>query len=749
MKPLIGVEDVPRNSISRRALAHGSKLLPDRKPDASAFRLIPPIKVVGVSLIWGLLYTVIVGGVAVAGDKMTYPGSKKIDHVDELHGVKVPDPYRWLEDDVRESKDVAAWVESQNKVTFAYLEALPQRDAIKKRLTELWNYEKYTAPSKVGGRYFYFKNDGLQNQSVLYKQPSLDAEPSVLIDPNKWSKDGTVALGATSFSDDGQYVAYSVADAGSDWNTWRILEVDTGRLLDDELKWVKFSGAAWTADNRGFFYGRYDEPAPGAAFQKTNLNQKVYYHRIGTPQSQDVLVYKRPDEPTWGFALRVTEDGRYLIITVWKGTNDKYRVLYKDLHEPYAMPVDLIEHFNDEYTLVGNDGPVFYFATDLDAPRKRIVAIDIRQPAKIREVIPQSAETLVGTDIVANQFVLTYLKDAKTQVKLHALNGKLIREVQFPGIGSASGFGGKRTDTETFYSFSSFATPPSIFRYDLLTGESTLLRRATVKFNPDDYEVKQVFYLSKDGTRVPMFIAHKKGVKLDGSNPTLLYGYGGFSIPLTPVFSVTRVAWMEMGGVFAMPNLRGGGEYGEDWHKAGTKLQKQNVFDDFIAAAEWLIKNRYTRPDKLAIQGGSNGGLLVGACMTQRPELFGACLPAVGVMDMLRFHKFTAGRFWVDDYGSADNADEFPTLLGYSPYHALKPGTKYPATLVTTADTDDRVVPGHSFKFAARLQECHTGESPVLIRIETRAGHGAGKPTSKLIEEAADQWAFVMKILGQ
>ncbi len=749
MKPLIGVEKVLRNSISRRALAHGSELLPKREPDASAFRLIPLGKVASASLIWGLVYTVMAGGIAVAGDKMTYPGSKKIDHVDELHGVKVPDPYRWLEDDVRESKDVAAWVEAQNKVTFAYLEALPQRDAIKKRLTELWNYEKYSAPSKVGGRYFFSKNDGLQNQSVLYKQASLNAEPSVLIDPNKWSKDGTVALGATSFSDDGQYVAYSVADAGSDWNTWRIIEVDTGRLLDDELKWVKFSGAAWTTDNRGFFYGRYDEPAPGAAFQKTNLNQKVFYHRIGTPQSQDVLVYKRPDEPTWGFALRVTEDGRYLIITVWKGTNDKYRVLYKDLHEPYAMPVDLIEHFHDEYSFVGNDGPVFYFATDLDAPRKRIVAIDIRKPAEIREVIPQSAETLVGTDIVANQFVLTYLKDAKTQVKLHELDGKLIREVQFPGIGSASGFGGKRTDTETFYSFSSFATPPSIFRYDLLTGESTLLRRATVKFNPDDYEVKQVFYSSKDGTKVPMFIAHKQSLKLDGTNPTLLYGYGGFSIPLTPVFSVSRVAWMEMGGVFAMPNLRGGGEYGEEWHKAGTKLQKQNVFDDFIAAAEWLIKNRYTRPDKLAIQGGSNGGLLVGACMTQRPELFGACLPAVGVMDMLRFHKFTAGRFWVDDFGSADNADEFPTLLGYSPYHALKPGTKYPATLVTTADTDDRVVPGHSFKFAARLQECHTGEPPVLIRIETRAGHGAGKPTSKLIEEAADQWAFVMKNLGQ
>lgn len=699
-------------------------------------------------IILGLVGTLLCGGIAMTAEKMTYPTSKKIDHVDELHGVKVPDPYRWLEDDVRESKDVAAWVEAENKVTMSYLEAIPQREAIRKRLTELWNYEKYSAPFKAGSRYFYFKNDGLQNQSVLYKQDSLDAEPTVLVDPNAWSKDGTVALGSTSFSDDGRYMAYSVADAGSDWNTWRILEVETGRLLDDELKWVKFSGAAWTSDHRGFFYGRYDAPPPGAAFQKTNLNQKVYYHRVGTPQSQDVLVYKRPDEPTWGFGLRVSEDGRYLIITIWKGTNDKYRVLYKDLTESYGMPIELIDHFNDEYSFVGNDGTTFYFVTDLQAPRKRVVAIDTRNPTVIREVIPQAAETLAGADIIANQFVLTYLKDAKTQVKVHALDGRLIREVQFPGIGSATGFSGKRTETETFYSFSSFATPPSIFRYDLLTGESKLLRRAAVKFNPEDYEVKQVFYSSKDGTRVPMFVAHKKGLKLDGSNPTLLYGYGGFSIALTPSFSVSRLAWMEMGGVYAMPNLRGGGEYGEEWHKAGTKLQKQNVFDDFISAAEWLIKNNYTQSAKLGIQGGSNGGLLVGACMTQRPDLFGACLPAVGVMDMLRFHKFTAGRFWVDDYGSADNPEEFKALLAYSPYHSLKAQTRYPATLVTTADTDDRVVPGHSFKFAARLQESHTGDAPVLIRVETRAGHGAGKPTSKLIEETADLWAFLVKNLG-
>ena len=683
-----------------------------------------------------------------AGEKLKYPDAKKIDQVDELHGVKVQDPYRWLEDDVRQSKEVADWVAAENAITSAYLAAIPQRDAIKKRLTELWNYEKFGAPFKAGGRYFYFKNDGLQNQSVLYKLESLSADPVVLIDPNKWSKDGTVALGSTSFSDDGRFAAYSVAEAGSDWNTWRILEVETGRQLADELKWVKFSGASWTPDNRGFFYSRYDEPPEGAAFQKTNLNQKVYYHRVGSSQSDDVLVYKRPDEPTWGFGTRVTEDGQYLVIEIWKGTDHKYRIVYKDLTEPYGMPVDLIDNFEREYSFIGNEGTIFFFQTDLDAPRKRIIAIDIRKPREIREIVPQSSETLVGVDIVANMFVATYLKDAKTQVKMYSLDGGFVREVEFPGIGSAAGFGGKRTETETFYSFSSFATPPTIFRYDLLTGASKKLRQAQVKFNPDDYTVEQVFYPSKDGTKVPMFITYKKGIKLDGTNPTLLYGYGGFSISLTPSFSIARIGWLEMGGIYAMPNLRGGGEYGEDWHKQGTKLRKQNVFDDFIGAAEWLIEHKYTSRSKLAIQGGSNGGLLVGACMTQRPELYGACLPAVGVMDMLRFQKFTAGRFWVDDFGSADNADEFKALFAYSPYHNLKAGSKYPATLVTTADTDDRVVPGHSFKFAARLQACQSGDAPTLIRIETRAGHGAGKPTDKLIEEVADQWAFLVKNLG-
>ena len=687
-------------------------------------------------------------GLADAGDKLKYPLTKQIDHVDTLHGKPIPDPYRWLEDDVRQSKEVADWVAAENKVTADYLAALPQRDAIKKRLTELWNYEKFGVPFKAGGRYFYFKNDGLQNQSVLYKLESLNADPVVFIDPNAWSKDGTVALGSTSFSDDGRYVAYSVADAGSDWNTWRIIEVETGRLLADELKWVKFSGASWTMDSKGFFYGRYDEPPAGAAFQKTNLNQQVFYHRVGTSQADDVLVYKRPDEPSWGFRNQVTEDGRYLVTEIWKGTAHKYRIVYKDLAEPYGMALDLVQDFQHEYSFIGNEGPDFFFQTDLDAPRKRIVAINIHKPGTVREVVPQSTETLTSVNIVANMFVMSYLKDAKTQVKMYSLDGHFVREVEFPGIGTATGFGGKRTDTETFYSFSSFATPPTVFRYDMLTGESTLMKQAQVKFKPDDYQVEQVFYSSKDGTKVPMFITSKKGIKLDGSHPTLLYGYGGFAISLTPGFSIARVAWLEQGGVLAIPNLRGGGEYGEEWHLAGTKLSKQNVFDDFIGAAEWLIQHKYTSSPKLAIQGGSNGGLLVGACMTQRPELFGACLPAVGVMDMLRFHQFTAGRFWVDDYGSAENLDEFQALLAYSPYHNLKPGTRYPATLVTTADTDDRVVPGHSFKFAARLQGCQSGDAPTLIRIETRAGHGAGKPTDKMIEEVADQWAFLAKNLG-
>lgn len=679
-----------------------------------------------------------------------YPDTKVVEQYDDYHGEKVHDPYRWLEDDVRESKDVAAWVEAENKVTFDYLKSIPGRDKIEQRITELWNYEKISAPSKEGGRYYFFRNDGLQNQSVLYMQPTLETEPEILIDPNTWSEDGTVALSGAEFSDDGQYVAYGIQDGGSDWRTWRVMEIATRKLLDDELKWIKFSSIAWTPDSKGFFYSRYDEPKEGAEFQSLNLNQKVFYHKVGTRQEQDELVYQRPDEPEWGFGAEVSEDGKYLVLTVWKGTDDRYRIVIRDLQTPGAEPFELIDNFDYEYSFIGNNGATLLFQTNLEAPLRRIIAIDLAKPEMEHwtEVVPETQNTLTSASIVGDMIIGRYLKDARTQVRLHDMQGKFVREVEFPGIGAATGFGGKRDHKETFYSFSSFATPPSNYRYDIETGKSTLLRQADVKFDPDNYETKQIFYHSKDGTKVPMFICHRKGLQLDGNNPTLLYGYGGFNISLTPRFSVSRLAWMELGGVFAMPNLRGGGEYGEPWHKAGTKLQKQNVFDDFIAAAEWLIENKYTSSKKLAIQGGSNGGLLVGACMTQRPDLYAACLPAVGVMDMLRFNQFTAGRFWVDDYGSSENPEEFKALLAYSPYHNLQGGTQYPATLITTADTDDRVVPGHSFKFAAQLQACQSGTNPTLIRIETRAGHGSGKPTAKIIEEVADEWAFLTKNLG-
>ena len=694
----------------------------------------------------------LISAVAIADDlPLKYPKTRRGTQTDTYHGTKVADPFRWLEDDVRKSDDVKKWVAAQNEVTFGFLKTIPEREAIQKRLTELWNFERYSAPFKAGGRYFYSKNDGLQNQAVLYVLEQLGGEPRVLLDPNTMSKDGTVALAGTSASDDGAYLAYGVAAAGSDWNTWRIRDVATGKDLADELKWIKFSGAAWTNDGKGFFYSRYDEPKAGTEFQESNRNGKVYYHRRGTSQADDVLVYKRPDQPEWDFSSNVTEDGRYLIISTWKGTDAKNRVTYRDLSEPYAMPIDLIDGFEDEYTFVGNDGPIFYFKTDRGTPRGRLVAIDTRKPDRKdwKEIIPQAKEALQGVSLVGNQFVANYLADAKSLVRVFAPDGRLIRTVELPGIGTADGFGGKRSDTETFYSFSSYNVPMRVYRYDLITGTSSLYREPKVKFHSDDYEVKQEFYASKDGTKIPIFIAAKKGIKRDGSNPTLLYGYGGFTIPITPEFRVKNLAWMEMGGLFAVACLRGGGEYGEDWHLAGKKAKKQNVFDDFIAAAEYLVKEGYTQRDKLAIEGESNGGLLIGAVMTQRPDLFGACLPGVGVMDMLRFHQFTAGRYWVDEYGSSDVAAEFPVLSTYSPYHVLLRNgpTKYPPTMVTTADTDDRVVPGHSFKFAAALQEMQSGADPVLIRVETRAGHGAGKPTAMMIEEVADEWAFLVKAL--
>lgn len=674
----------------------------------------------------------------------SYPQTRKSDQVDNYHGVTVADPYRWLED--LDSQETASWVEAQNAVTFAYLNQIPAKETIKQRLTQLWDYEKYGIPFKQGNRYFYFKNNGLQNQSILYVLDSLDAEPQVLLDPNILSNDGTIALSGMSISEDGNLMAYGLSTSGSDWQEWKVRDINTKEDLSDNLKWVKFSGASWTHDHQGFYYSRYDQPQEGKPLEEINYFQKLYYHRLGTDQSEDILIYERPEHKEWGFNGFVTEDGKYLIISVWKGTDSKNLVFYQDLTQPNAKVIELISEFEASYSFIDYQGDIFWFTTDLDAPRSRVIAININTKTHT-EIIPEAPETLEGVNILNNQFIADYLKDAHTQMKIFNLDGSFVREIELPGIGSAGGFGGKRYDTETFYSYTSFTAPNTIYRYNLLTGESTIYRQAQVDFNPDDYETQQVFYPSKDGTSIPMFITAKKGVELNGNNPTILYGYGGFNISLTPSFSISRLVWLEMGGVYAIANLRGGGEYGENWHQAGTKLKKQNVFDDFISAAEWLIKNRYTSTQKLAIMGGSNGGLLVGACMIQRPDLFAAVLPAVGVLDMLRFHKFTIGWAWCSDYGSPENPEEFQALYAYSPLHNLKPGTAYPATLITTGDHDDRVVPAHSFKFASALQENHIGENPVLIRIETKAGHGAGKPTDKTIEEIADQFAFLKQVL--
>lgn len=679
---------------------------------------------------------------------LTYPHAKTVDQVDDYHGTKVPDPYRWLED--TDSADTREWIEAENKVTFHYLEQIPYRQAIHDRLKTLWNYERYGVPEQQGGRYFYQHNSGLQNQSVLLVADSLAAEPRLLLDPNALSADGTVALVGHAVSDDGKLLAYGTAASGSDWMEWHVRDVDTAKDLPDTLKWVKFSGASWTKDGKGFFYSRYDEPKAGAPLRDANYFHKLYFHRLGTSQSQDKLVYDRPDNKELGFGGNVTDDGHYLIITVWQGTSPKNRLYYQDLTDPNAQVVKLLDDFDAQYQFIDNDGPIFWIKTDLEAPRGRIIAIDTRHPGRSnwKTIVPQSADKLEHANVINDKFVLGYLKDAQTEVRLYDLDGKLLRTVDLPGIGTAEGFGGKRKDKETFYAFTSFIDPTTIYRYDFSEARSSVFRKPKVDFDSSRYETRQVFYTSKDGTRVPMFITAKKGLKLDGQNPVLLYAYGGFNISLTPAFSVGNAVWLEMGGVYAQPNLRGGGEYGEEWHEAGTLLRKQNVFDDFISAGEFLIANKYTSAAKLAIRGGSNGGLLVGACMTQRPDLFGAALPAVGVMDMLRFHKFTIGWAWTSDYGSSDDPAQFKAIYAYSPLHNLKSGMKYPATLVTTADHDDRVVPGHSFKFAATLQADQAGPAPVLIRIETKAGHGAGKPISKQIEETADSWAFVARNLN-
>jgi prolyl oligopeptidase len=676
-----------------------------------------------------------------------YPEAPRSEAVDNYHGTRVADPYRPLED--ADSPQTRAWIEAQNKLTFRFLESILERGAIRRRLTELWDYEKIDPPFREGGRYFFTYNTGLQNQSVLYTTDSQLSGQRVLLDPNALSADGTVAIAGVAVSDDGSRLAYGIAAAGSDWNEWKVRDVATGKDLGDHLKWIKFSQAAWAKDGQGFYYGRFPEPEPGADLDGANYYQKVYFHRLGTAQADDRLVWEEPAHKEWRAVPQVTDDGKYLILTLEKGTDDKYRVLYRPLDQPNLEPIHLVGDFDAEYTFIDNDGPIFWFKTNKNAPRGKVVAIDTRHPEPARwiELIPEAADALSAVDVVADHFLAAYLKDAFSAVRVYDLTGRLVRDVELPGMGTASGFRGKRKDADTFYSFESFTEPDSIYRYDIASGKSTLWRRPKLKFDPHDYVTTQVFYSSRDGTKIPMFLSHKKNLKPAASNSALLYGYGGFKISLSPSFSPAVMAWMEMGGLYALPNLRGGGEYGEEWHQAGTKLKKQNVFDDFVAAAEWLIASGYTSRSKLAISGGSNGGLLVGACLTQRPELFGAALPAVGVMDMLRFHRFTIGWAWVDDYGCADVPEEFKAIFAYSPLHNIKPGTCYPPTLITTADHDDRVVPAHSFKFAAAIQAAQSCDKPVLIRIETKAGHGAGKPTGKLIDEAADKWAFLVKVL--
>ena len=702
-----------------------------------------------------ILTDILLGAVPSMGAQtLRYPPARTADVVDDYHGTKVHDPYRWLEDP--DSAETRRWIEQQNELTAAYLAQIPAREGILQRLKKLWNYPKYGAPFRKGGRYFFFKNDGLQNQSVLYKQPSRSGDPEVLLDPNLLSQDGTVAVSTLGVSEDGRLLAYGTSASGSDWEEFRVRDVATGRDLNDHLRWIKFSGVSWTHDGAGFFYSRYPEPsATDKSLTGVNRLQKLYYHRLGRGQEEDILVYERPDEPDWGFGADVTDDGRYAVLHVWLGTDRRNRVYYLDLEDPKhprvtGQVVRLLDDFDASYGFVGNDGPLFYFLTDLDAPRKRVIAIDTRHPerARWREIIPQGDDVLETVRIIHDAFVANYLHDAHSQLRLFALDGRPQKSLELPALGSVVSISGERRDDEMFYAFTSFLYPTTIFRYDFKTGETSVFKGPAIDFDPSGYETTQVFYRSKDGTRVPMFITHKKGLKLDGSNPAYLYGYGGFNISLTPSFSVSIIVWLEMGGVYAVPNLRGGGEYGEEWHQAGMHEKKQNVFDDFIAAAEYLIAAGYTSPAKLAIGGGSNGGLLVGVAMTQRPDLFAAALPAVGVMDMLRFHRFTIGWAWVTEYGSADSASQFPYLYAYSPYHRIRPGTCYPATLVTTADHDDRVVPGHSFKFTAALQAAQGCAKPVLIQIETKAGHGAGKPTSKIIEEQADRWAFLVRNLA-
>ncbi|MGB1888648.1 MAG: prolyl oligopeptidase family serine peptidase, partial [Akkermansiaceae bacterium] len=616
-------------------------------------------------------------------------------------------------------------------------------------LTKLWNVERLGVPSFEGGYYFFSKNNGLQNQSVLYSTKSLDLEPTVLLDPNKLSRDGTVALKSYEVSPNGKYLAYSTSASGSDWVEWKVREISSGRDLLDHLKWSKFSGASWAKNSKGFYYGRFPTPKNGEEMMAQNIHKKIYFHEIGKPQSEDLLVYERPDQPKQGLYAWVTEDGKYLLIQVSQGTDTKNGLFYKDLSNPTSKVIELLSDFDASYDFITNLGSKFIIRTDLNAPKQKVISIDVNEPlsAQWKTIIPESTETLRSVSHIGGIFIANYLKDARTEIRRFKTDGNSLPPIKLPGLGTATGFGGKSGQNETFYYFTSFTRPGAVYRYDVTKNASTLLKAPQTQFNRDHYEARQIFATSRDGTKIPMFIVSKKNLKLDGNNPTLLYAYGGFNISLRPSYSPATIAWLDLGGIYVMANLRGGGEYGEEWHEAGMKLKKQNVFDDFIACAEHLISNKFTSSKKLSIAGGSNGGLLVGACMVQRPELYGACLPAVGVMDMLRFHKFTIGWAWQAEYGKPDDPKDFKNLLNYSPYHNLKPNN-YPATMVITSDHDDRVVPSHSYKFAAALQSAQNDSAPTLIRIESKAGHGAGTPTSKRIEAIVDKYAFLAKALG-
>jgi prolyl oligopeptidase len=709
---------------------------------------------IGIALVAGALCTLAATGspdaaAQPAESQIRYPVTRVDPQVDLHFGIPVKDPYRWLEKDVRGNAEVQAWVDAQNRVTRTYLSQLKHRDGFKHRLEQLWDFEKFGLPQKAGGGYFFERNSGLQNQAVLYFQDAAGGEPRLLLDPNRWSADGTASLAQWVASPNGDKIAYAVQESGSDWQTLRVLDVATGEALPEQVQWVKYSRIVWARDGSGFYYSRFPVPPPGAEFQARTLDQAVFFHRVGSSQTDDRRIYATPDRPQLGHYAEATLDGRYLILSSWEGSGERHEILVQDLRDPEAPPRLILQGFESSWVFAGSDGDLLYFVTNLDAPRYRIVAVNLSdtRPAP-RTVVAETAATLRWAQLIGGRFVAHYLEDAKSVVRTFDQNGKLERSVSLPGIGSVAGLLPQGNGTETLFTFASFNVPTTVYRLDSASGSVSEFKRPKTLFDPDHYTVRQVFYRSKDGTRVPMFISHRKGLDLSKGAPTLLYGYGGFNVPQTPGFSLSRFAWMDLGGVYVLANLRGGGEFGREWYDGGRLKNKQNVFDDFIAAAEYLIREGITTPRKLAIHGGSNGGLLVAAAVNQRPDLFAAALPLVGVFDMTRFDKFTAGRFWKDDFGDPSNEADLRNLLSYSPYHNIKSGTRYPAILVLTADTDDRVVPAHSFKYAAALQAARIGPNPHLIRIEKNVGHSAGKPISKAVEEVADMWAFAAHHTG-